>query len=75
MCDLNTQQYNCWIDGDERVDSLSEREESDKLPSQSFREKSWSPMPFEEDFLPSQPDHQVFTTTDNKESDDNLDLF
>ena len=32
-------------------------------------------MPFEEDFLPSQPDHQVFTTTDNKESDDNLDLL
>lgn len=75
MCNLNTQQYNCWIDGDERVDPLSEREESDKLPSQSFWEKSWSPMPVKEDFLPSQPDHQVLTTTDNKESDDNLDLL
>lgn len=37
-----------------------------------------SPMPFEEDSLPSQPSpnvrNQVLTTTDNEESDDDLDF-
>ena len=77
VSNLNTQQYNCWIDDDKRVDQLSERDESGKSPSRSFREKSWSPMPFEEDFL-SQPSpnvgNQAFTTTNNEESDDDLDL-
>lgn len=39
LSNLNTQQYNRWIDEDKRVDQLSEREESGKSPSRSFREK------------------------------------
>ena len=54
MCDLNTQQYKRWIDEDNKVDLLSEKEESGESLSRS-QEKMMSSMPFEKDFLPSQP--------------------
>lgn len=76
MCDLNTQQYQHWVDEDEGVDLRLRKEESWESLSRS-QEKSFSLMPFEKDFLPLQPSpggNQALTITNNEESDDDLDL-
>lgn len=73
LSDLDTQQYNRWIDEDGKVDKPSEKEKS---PALYPREKLWSPTSVDEDFLPSplSPKNQALTITDDEESDDDLDL-